>query len=169
MAPKTQEGQLSEKEKAILGHAWKCFDSEPKIDFNKLAGLAGYGNPKSAQNILAAAKKKLQAIADGNGEEGAASSSKATSTKTSPVKKRVPAAPKGKKRDAEEANGNNEDEVDPRTPKKARKTPAKSATKKGKSVKDEVEVEEDEGVKEEEEVMVEAPKAEEGGDGDDEI
>ncbi|KAI1750497.1 hypothetical protein F4782DRAFT_532399 [Xylaria castorea] len=160
MAPKTQEGELTEKEKAILGYAWKCFESEPKIDFDKLASLGGYTNPKSAQNILALAKKKLKVFAggdaDGNGEESAASTSKAT-----PTKKRGPATPKGKKRNAEGTDGNNEDEVESQTPKKVKKTPTKSATKKGKSVKDEDEVEE---VKEEKEVKEEAPKAEYGDD-----
>ncbi|RYC55726.1 hypothetical protein CHU98_g10482 [Xylaria longipes] len=160
MAPKTQEGELSEKEKAILGYAWKCFDSEPKVDYEKLAGLGGYTNPKSAANILAAAKKKLKTFAggnaDGNGEESVASSSKAT-----PAKKR--ATPKGKKRNAAEANGTNEDEVETPTPKKLKKALAKSAAKKGKPVKVEDEVEED---NDEKEVMAEDTQADSLDDGE---
>jgi hypothetical protein len=33
MAPKTEKGDLTEKEKTILGLAWKCFvGGEPKVN-----------------------------------------------------------------------------------------------------------------------------------------
>ncbi|KAH8163051.1 hypothetical protein CIB48_g5174 [Xylaria polymorpha] len=156
MPPKTQEGELSEKEKAVLANAWKCFDAEPKIDYKKLASIGGYTNINSVRNLVHGAKKKLKTMgesdANGNGEGSAASSPKATTTKKSAA-----ATPKGKKRTGEEVNGNK----DARTPKKLKKTPAKSATKtatKGKAVKDEDEVELE--VEDEDELEVEEPEEE---------
>ncbi|KAI0441621.1 hypothetical protein F4803DRAFT_576286 [Xylaria telfairii] len=146
MPPKTQDGELTDKEKAVLANAWKCFEAEPKIDYAKLAGIGGYSNINSVRNIVRGAKLKLKAKgeddANGNGEGSAASSPMAP-----PAKKRATATPKGKKRAVEEANGD-EDEIATPTPKKTKKTPAKTpaktAIKKGKAVKAVKEDEEDE-------------------------
>ncbi|KAF2691984.1 hypothetical protein K458DRAFT_285033 [Lentithecium fluviatile CBS 122367] len=56
---------LSPRETEVLALAWQCMDSEPKIDFNKLADLAGY-TPQSASVTFSKIKRKLKAHADGN-------------------------------------------------------------------------------------------------------
>ncbi|KAI0873262.1 hypothetical protein GGS24DRAFT_501965 [Hypoxylon argillaceum] len=102
----TKDGELSKKEMAILGLAWKCFQTEPKIDWEKLAELGGYTNPRSAQNLLYGAKKKLNAEINGGDNADADNNQSVAST------------PKGKKRKADDEGGN----ITPRTPKKAKKT-----------------------------------------------
>ncbi|KAI0111147.1 hypothetical protein GGR51DRAFT_569209 [Nemania sp. FL0031] len=135
MPPKTTDGELTAKEKAILALAWKCFQNEPKIDLDKLAALGGYTNPRSASNILAVAKKKLAAGLDGADATGAADDEgnvAVASPKTPQAKKA--ATPRGKKRAIEtDADGNGESP----TPKRVKKTPAKSTPKKKMPVADE--------------------------------
>ncbi|TGJ78895.1 hypothetical protein E0Z10_g9867 [Xylaria hypoxylon] len=136
-APKAENGELSETEKGVLSMAWQCFESEPKIDYDKLASLGGYTNIGSVMNIVRGAKKKLildAVAAAGNNRQASASTSKAAQPK-----KRATAA-KGKgKRKADDAD--NDDDSDALPAKKTKKTPAKSTAKKGKlaSVNDEAE------------------------------
>ncbi|ORY67550.1 uncharacterized protein BCR38DRAFT_522459 [Pseudomassariella vexata] len=72
-APKAT-GVLTEREMQVLGIAWQCFTSPPEIDVPKLAALAGFGNPRSATNCLANAKKKIMALGNasvaGNTDDG---------------------------------------------------------------------------------------------------
>ncbi|KAJ8121434.1 hypothetical protein O1611_g10103 [Lasiodiplodia mahajangana] len=137
MAPKNVDGELTMKEKAILGLAWKCFQTEPKIDLDKLAALGGYTNPRSAHNILTLAKKKLAASIEGAEADTAADddgTEAVGSPKTPQAKKATATTPRGKKRAMEkDADGNDEAP----TPKRARKAPAKSTPKKKVPVKDE--------------------------------
>ncbi|KAI0599611.1 hypothetical protein F4775DRAFT_550657 [Biscogniauxia sp. FL1348] len=62
MPPKKEQSmELTENETRIMGLAWRCFTSQPEIDWQKLADMGGYKNHRSCQNILAGAKKKLAA------------------------------------------------------------------------------------------------------------
>ncbi|KAI1127230.1 hypothetical protein F5Y10DRAFT_266303 [Nemania abortiva] len=133
MPPKTNDGELTLKEKAILGLAWKCFQSEPKIDWDKLASLGGYTNPRSAQNLLSVAKKKLNAsidatdAAEDNGNEnGNDNDNGNVASPKTPRGKKLATTPRGKKR-AAETEGDDGDVA--RTPKRAKKTPTKRTPK----------------------------------------
>ncbi|KAI1800234.1 hypothetical protein F4811DRAFT_540148 [Daldinia bambusicola] len=50
---------FTEKEAQVLATAWICFKTHPDIDFEKLADLTGYTNPRSVQNVINAVKKKV--------------------------------------------------------------------------------------------------------------
>ncbi|KAK6956048.1 hypothetical protein Daesc_001318 [Daldinia eschscholtzii] len=54
---------LTDKEALVLAMAWRCFKTTPEIDFDKLAQLTGYTNPKSVKNLIHAVKKRT---ADGD-------------------------------------------------------------------------------------------------------
>ncbi|KAJ8114390.1 hypothetical protein ONZ43_g4915 [Nemania bipapillata] len=117
----TNDGELSHKEKAILALAWKCFETEPKIDWEKLGALGGYTNWRSARNLFAIAKKKLNAHV--NADNGADDDGHGNTAS--------PKTPTGKKRKDDAEHGNS----DALTPKKAKKTPVKSTPKKGQPTK----------------------------------
>lgn len=96
----------------------------PKVDYRKLAGLAGLTNPVSASNAWAKIKKKLAAQAS---DYGTANGNDGATPKPTPSKKRAKKA-------------SIEDGEDESPTKKAKKTPVR----KGVKVKKEV-VEDEEG------------------------
>ncbi|PVI02335.1 hypothetical protein DM02DRAFT_670625 [Periconia macrospinosa] len=51
---------LSSREMEVLALAWQCMDTEPKIDFEKLATLAGYGSRNSASVTFNNIRKKIK-------------------------------------------------------------------------------------------------------------
>ncbi|KAL7629863.1 hypothetical protein AAE478_001386 [Parahypoxylon ruwenzoriense] len=60
----SSELQLSAREMEILAKTWQCFEDTPKIDWQKLADIAGFKNLQTARACFAPIKKKL-AIAAG--------------------------------------------------------------------------------------------------------
>ncbi|KAI1298102.1 hypothetical protein F5Y03DRAFT_398338 [Xylaria venustula] len=139
MPPKVESGELSDREKYVLGLSWKCFVTEPKMDWDKLAALAGFQNPRSAQNILLAAKKKLNAnIGDVNGDGGQGTATPTASPAKATPKKRTPA--KGIKKRAAEDDATDEDDLVP----VLKKTPTKRVTKKQKAAQTPIKGEDDE-------------------------
>lgn len=63
---------FTEKELRVLQHAWSCLKSPPEIDLEKLRVAAGFNTPKTASNTWGVIKKKLAAMAagEGSGEGG---------------------------------------------------------------------------------------------------
>ncbi|KAF2641700.1 hypothetical protein P280DRAFT_516720 [Massarina eburnea CBS 473.64] len=57
---------FSAKEMQNLALAWQCMETEPKINMDKFAELAGYGSRASASVTFGNLKRKLKALADGN-------------------------------------------------------------------------------------------------------
>lgn len=55
---------LSPRETQVLGLAWQCFESEPKINWEKFAELTGYAK-SSADTSLRRIKNKLKLHAKG--------------------------------------------------------------------------------------------------------
>lgn len=51
--------EFTAREQRMMALAWKCFDGEPKVDFNKLARLNGMTNTGSAYNAWTKIRKKL--------------------------------------------------------------------------------------------------------------
>lgn len=51
--------EFTAREQRMMALAWRCFDGEPKVDFNKLARLNGMSHPGSAQNAWYKIRKKL--------------------------------------------------------------------------------------------------------------
>lgn len=94
----------SRTDTSLVSLAWRCFDGEPKVDYQKLANLAGMSNPRSASNAWAVIKKKLAAQADANGDVSNGGTASPTKPKATPVKKR------GKKA-AAEADDDDEQEA----------------------------------------------------------
>ncbi|KAI4866470.1 hypothetical protein F4820DRAFT_248529 [Hypoxylon rubiginosum] len=73
MAPAEKKVGLTDKEAVVLALAWQCFKTTPEVDIEKLAGLAGYANPRSVSNLLSAIKKKISGFGtntNANGGEG---------------------------------------------------------------------------------------------------
>ncbi|KAF3004226.1 hypothetical protein E8E13_007217 [Curvularia kusanoi] len=60
----TDPNELTARESEVLALAWQCMESDPKIDFTKLAQLANY-TPASASVIFGKIKRKLKAKATG--------------------------------------------------------------------------------------------------------
>ncbi|KAI1842230.1 hypothetical protein JX265_001410 [Neoarthrinium moseri] len=58
---------LTGRDLELAGLVWQCFDTEPKINYAKLAELAGFKNSATASACWGPVKKKLMAAAD-NGE-----------------------------------------------------------------------------------------------------
>ncbi|KAF1982547.1 hypothetical protein K402DRAFT_457233 [Aulographum hederae CBS 113979] len=87
---------LSEKEMRLLALAWQCFDIQPKVDYNKLAALAGYTSG-SASVMLGRIKRKLAAAAKDVVEaaEAAAAADDDEAARASPVKKGASPVKKG--------------------------------------------------------------------------
>ncbi|GAB7331827.1 hypothetical protein MBLNU13_g03780t1 [Cladosporium sp. NU13] len=51
---------LSAKQMEYLALAWQCFESEPKIDYNKFATVARLKTPASARELMRVTKNKLR-------------------------------------------------------------------------------------------------------------
>ncbi|KAI3317385.1 hypothetical protein HD806DRAFT_541308 [Xylariaceae sp. AK1471] len=134
MAPKTEKsGDLTEKEKIILGLAWKCFlGAEPKMDWDKLAALGNYTNVGSAKNILHSARKKLNGMADGeasgagNGDGTGGDEAAGAAAVATPTKKKQAAKAKGKRK----SDDDDDDNPETPTPKRAKKAAATPSAKK---------------------------------------
>ncbi|KAH7119854.1 hypothetical protein B0J11DRAFT_508645 [Dendryphion nanum] len=63
---------FSAREMETLALAWQCFESEPKIDYKKLAAIAGY-TEGSAKTTMGNLRRKLKASAAQQGiSDGAA-------------------------------------------------------------------------------------------------
>ncbi|KAF7191563.1 hypothetical protein HII31_07065 [Pseudocercospora fuligena] len=71
---------LSEKQMKYLALAWQCFDTEPKIDYEKFAQVAGLKSSASARELMRVTKNKLK-------EEYGALSGEVKSNNTTPAKK----------------------------------------------------------------------------------
>ncbi|KAF2160476.1 hypothetical protein M409DRAFT_59956 [Zasmidium cellare ATCC 36951] len=106
---------FSEREKELMALAWQCFEEEPKIQFPKLAEMAGMTNAGSASNAWRNIKKKLATIAAGNGNGSA-------DGVTTP---KVKATPKRKKK----AANDDDDDAEETPAKKTKATPKKKAKK----------------------------------------
>ncbi|KAI1073532.1 hypothetical protein F5B20DRAFT_566651 [Whalleya microplaca] len=116
MAPEKDKNALTDKEMHVLALAWRCFKTQPEVDYEKLAGLAGYANPRSVTNLLGGVKKKINAslaAQNGDSEEGPSTPAKAT-----PKARKGTATPASRKRKVkgEEAD----DDATSPTPKRAR-------------------------------------------------
>ncbi|KAH6620452.1 hypothetical protein C7974DRAFT_234414 [Boeremia exigua] len=109
---------LTAREMEVLGLAWQCMDSDPKIDYTKLAQLTGY-TPGSASVTFGKIKRKLKAKAAGS------SAVSVTPKKAAGGIPKTPKTPKSGKRGATEdaATG----------------TPSKKGKKASKAVNDEEE------------------------------
>ncbi|KAF2967032.1 hypothetical protein GQX73_g6554 [Xylaria multiplex] len=68
MPPALKEGELSQKEMAIVAYSRECIKTS--MDWDKLALIAGYKSKGAAMNIYYSAKKKLDA-ATGKGKRAA--------------------------------------------------------------------------------------------------
>ncbi|KAH8648443.1 hypothetical protein BX600DRAFT_442735 [Xylariales sp. PMI_506] len=65
---------LTPRELEIAGLVWQCFESDPKVNYVKLAEIARFKNPASASACWLPIKKKLIAAASaGSSGEGGAS------------------------------------------------------------------------------------------------
>ncbi|CAK1359369.1 hypothetical protein CB0940_05589 [Cercospora beticola] len=133
---------LSTKQMEYLALAWQCFETEPKIDYEKFKTVAGLASAASARELMRVTKKKLKeeygalsgsmTAANGNTVGGGVTPSKKSTPRT-PASKR----PRGKKA-ASEVNGENgdgdddEDYGDDTPVAKRSKTPASAAKKSGK-------------------------------------
>ncbi|KAI1177891.1 hypothetical protein F4777DRAFT_168467 [Nemania sp. FL0916] len=91
-ASKSANVDLTKNEKTVLVLAFQCFKHEPDIDWDKVAALGGYTNPRSAQNLMYSIKKKIAAVKN-TGDQGVASPQ-------TPVKKRAGTTPRSHKRKA---------------------------------------------------------------------
>ncbi|KAJ4326337.1 hypothetical protein N0V94_000012 [Neodidymelliopsis sp. IMI 364377] len=107
---------LSAKEMQVLALAWQCMETDPKIDFAKLAALTGY-TPGSANVTFGKIKRKLKAKA-------AATSGVPVAPKT-PKKSTTATTPKSGKRGAAGIDGATAD------------TPSKRSKKVSKPARDE--------------------------------
>ncbi|KAK5275778.1 hypothetical protein LTR16_012137 [Cryomyces antarcticus] len=64
---------LSQRDTEVLALAWQCFETEPKIDYDKLAQLANYKTLASARVCFGNIKKKVQLLAAGAAGDGSPS------------------------------------------------------------------------------------------------
>ncbi|KAI2619860.1 hypothetical protein GGS26DRAFT_572067 [Hypomontagnella submonticulosa] len=154
MAPSTK-ADITEKEAQVLATAWQCFKTQPEVDFHKLAGLTGYTNHKSVQNVLTSVRKKIQAAMEADGEAPAtpAKKTKAKATPRSSAKRKA-------------VDGSDDDSSGPATPTPAKRARGKkSAALSGAVVKGEDSDGENNGAQEDNGV----PVKQEHGDDDDDI
>ncbi|KAK7544385.1 uncharacterized protein J3D65DRAFT_663636 [Phyllosticta citribraziliensis] len=86
-----KSNNLTTRDFEIAAAAWKCFKTEPAIDYVKLAELAGFKNAASASACWNSTKKKL--FAQGSGAAGTGTASPATA-KTPASRKRKAASAK---------------------------------------------------------------------------
>ncbi|KAI1206062.1 uncharacterized protein F4807DRAFT_244015 [Annulohypoxylon truncatum] len=52
---------LSQREMEILSYAWQCFESQPKVNYEKLAEVAAFKNATSARVSFNSVKRKIMA------------------------------------------------------------------------------------------------------------
>ncbi|KAK5017433.1 hypothetical protein LTR60_001940 [Cryomyces antarcticus] len=71
---------LSQRDTEVLALAWQCFETEPKIDYDKLAQLANYKTLASARVCFGNIKKKVQLLAAGAAGDGTGSTPTSTAT-----------------------------------------------------------------------------------------
>ncbi|EMF17333.1 uncharacterized protein SEPMUDRAFT_104602 [Sphaerulina musiva SO2202] len=130
---------FTEREKDMMAFAWQCFDDEPKVNWQKLAGLMGMSNERSAANAWGRIKKKLaQRVAsanDGdNDDEGSAAAASST-----PKSKATTGKKRGRKPASAADDHHDDDDEDAKPPpKKSRAKKAKGGASKALAVKDEV-------------------------------
>ncbi|KAK6429213.1 hypothetical protein LTR95_014643 [Oleoguttula sp. CCFEE 5521] len=111
--------EFTDGERKLMALAWQCFEAKPKVDYKKLAGLAGMTNPVSASNAWARICKKLQAQAVDAGDSTPAA---------------TPKAARGKKRSkADDAKEDGDGEDDEESPTKKTKSTTKG--RRGTKVK----------------------------------
>ncbi|KAI1212125.1 uncharacterized protein F4807DRAFT_388302 [Annulohypoxylon truncatum] len=117
----SDKNEITEKESKVLALAWHCFKTQPEIDYNKLAKLAGYTNPRSVTNIICAVKKK---VAMPHNDENSGGEGPSTPVKRTPKGKgkvaRTPASRKRKTASDDEDVSN-----DPATPSRGKRARAK--------------------------------------------
>ncbi|CAK4032320.1 Hypothetical predicted protein [Lecanosticta acicola] len=111
---------FTEREQKLMSYAWRCFEGEPKVDYQQLANLAGMSNPRSAANAWAVIKKKLAAQADANGGDNSSGAATPSKAKATPKKRGKKAADEG---------GDDDEEATPvakkvKTPRSGRKAKA---------------------------------------------
>ncbi|KAF2454350.1 hypothetical protein BDY21DRAFT_423892 [Lineolata rhizophorae] len=61
MPPK--DSSMSERDMQVLALSWQCFTTQPNVDYEKLAALAGYKNKETASVILGGIRRKLLKLA----------------------------------------------------------------------------------------------------------
>ncbi|KAK4626819.1 hypothetical protein CLAFUW4_04055 [Fulvia fulva] len=86
---------FTESEKRLLIFAWLCFDTDPKPDLHKLAGLAGMTNTGSASNAWRKIRRKLKGEIDVSPRSKSRKRA-ASETDGSPPKKAKPSPGKSK-------------------------------------------------------------------------
>ncbi|KAI1372512.1 hypothetical protein F4677DRAFT_432457 [Hypoxylon crocopeplum] len=131
MASPKKTTDLTEKETQVLAMAWKCFKSPPEVDFEKLAGLTGYSNPRSVGNVMTSIRKKIaaaEAIANGDAE-GPSTPVKATPKAKAKVTRST--------RKRKTARDDEDDSENPVTPTPSKRLRSKKATL-SKSIVDDV-------------------------------
>ncbi|KAI2463892.1 hypothetical protein F4781DRAFT_97114 [Annulohypoxylon bovei var. microspora] len=124
MASAEKKCDITEKEAKVLALAWMCFKTQPEINIEKLAKLAGYSSPKSISNMICGVKKKAAAFAinEGNGGEGPSTPANRASKAPKAKATRTPVSRKRK------AAGDNEgDSSDPTTPTRSKRARGKKA------------------------------------------
>ncbi|KAI0130520.1 hypothetical protein BJ170DRAFT_693065 [Xylariales sp. AK1849] len=104
---------LTSRELELAGLIWQCFESEPKINYQKLKDLAGFKNANSASACWNPIKKKLMANA------GAATNNDGATPKV-----KTPA----KRKSTATANG---EEETPSKKSRSKKQPAKAPNEDG--------------------------------------
>ncbi|KAK6086027.1 hypothetical protein SCUP515_00387 [Seiridium cupressi] len=57
--------KMSARDLELAGLVWQCFETDPKVDYKKLAEIAGFKNPATASACWLPVKKKLMAAASG--------------------------------------------------------------------------------------------------------
>ncbi|KAF1958837.1 hypothetical protein CC80DRAFT_21013 [Byssothecium circinans] len=114
----SSQNTFSTKEMQNLALAWQCMLTDPKIDMEKFAQLAGYGSRASAATTFNNLKRKLKDLA-GNSNAMPSSTPLGTPKKTFTA---IPRTPKSGKRAAPAAG---DDDESPTKKKKGAATPKK--------------------------------------------
>ncbi|KAI1453235.1 hypothetical protein F4805DRAFT_461979 [Annulohypoxylon moriforme] len=142
MATSDKKVEISDKESKVLALAWHCFRTQPDIDIEKLAKLAGYTNPRSVSNLIHSVKKKVATLSS---EENSGGEGPSTPVKSTPKGKgkaaRTPASRKRKSTGHDEG-----DSSDPATPTRKRARGKKTALSKAR-IEDDGSDEDKKGVK----------------------
>ncbi|KAM0717410.1 hypothetical protein Q7P37_007262 [Cladosporium fusiforme] len=102
---KLASNTLTENDRKLLAAAWHCFETQPKINFSKLAEIMGYKSTNSAATSFSGVKKKLLALADAGLGVG-----EGTPKKKSTPKKKGAGAAEGKR--ALEVDDDDDDDDD---------------------------------------------------------
>ncbi|RMZ14978.1 hypothetical protein D0862_01882 [Hortaea werneckii] len=113
-----------------LALAWQCFETEPKIDYNKFYRVANLASPASARELMRVTKKKLKeeygtlGDAGGNGNPGTPNTNTITPKKAGKAPGRnggglstsattgTPSGTGGKKRGRKPKGGEGDGDVD---------------------------------------------------------